>query len=91
MPYAIEHRRRRARGPIAARSSRSAEAADDRRGQRVGDRRSERGAPTSADVITSLTPPTSVLTPGTPDAIASISATGVPSLRDVSTKTSVAA
>ena len=41
--------------------------------------------------MTSRTPPTSVDTPGTPDAIASMSATGVPSLRDVSAKTSVAA
>ena len=32
--------------------------------------------------ITVATPPTSVETPGTPAAIASISATGVPSLRD---------
>ncbi len=34
--------------------------------------------PASASPITSRTPPTSVLTPGTPDAIASINATGVP-------------
>jgi hypothetical protein len=47
--------------------------------------------PVSRPPITSLTPPTSVLTPGTPEAIASISATGVPSLRDVSRNTSVAA
>ena len=40
--------------------------------------------------MTSFTPPTSVLTPGTPDAIASINATGVPSFRDVSMNTSVA-
>ena len=42
-------------------------------------------------VITSRTPPTSVLTPGQPDARLSISATGVPSLRRVSRKTSDAA
>ena len=40
--------------------------------------------------MASPTPPTSVLTPGTPEAIASISATGVPSVRDVNRKTSVA-
>jgi hypothetical protein len=47
--------------------------------------------PTSGELTTSLTPPTSVLTTATPDAIASMIATGVPSLRDVSRKTSVAA
>ena len=60
------------------------------RGEARPRRRRERGRRRSAESITSLTPPTSVLTPGTPDAIASISATGVPSLRDVSRKTSVA-
>jgi len=40
--------------------------------------------------MTSTTPPTLVLTEATPAAIASISATGVPSFLDVSTNTSVA-
>ena len=46
--------------------------------------------PTFAELTTSLTPPTSVLTTATPDAIASMIATGVPSFLEVSTNTSVA-
>ena len=48
-------------------------------------------APVSGPVMTSRTPPTSVLTEATPLAMASISATGVPSFPDVSTNTSDAA
>ncbi len=57
---------------------------------RAGASPSGASRPTASLSSTSDTPPTSVLTPAQPAAMLSISATGVPSLREVSRNTSVA-